>query len=99
MSVTQSLKWLFLIAGIGAALCAPAILVAEKLAWSEWPFHLMQLLAVTLCCFTSLAFLWRTRRSPLSAQRWLAVAAAVLSGLWLSFFVYVLLTLDFSAMG
>ena len=42
MSVTQSLKWLFLVGGIYAALCAPAILVAERLAWSEGPFHVTQ---------------------------------------------------------
>lgn len=98
MSGTQSLKWLFLAGGVYAALCAPAILVAERLAWSQGPFHVTQLLAVALCFLSSLAFLWRTRRSPFSSQRWLALAAAVLSGLWLSFVVYVLLTLDFSAM-
>ncbi len=98
MSVTQSLKWLFLGGGIYAALCAPAILVAERLAWSQSPFHVTQFLAVTLCFPASLAFFWRTRRAPLSAERWLALVAAVLSGLWLCLILYVLLRIDFSAM-
>ena len=97
-NVTQSLKWLFLVGGICAALCAPAILVAERFAWSQRPFHVTQMLAVMLGFPASLAFLWRTRRSPLSAERWLALAAAVLSGLWLCFIICVLLTLDFSAL-
>ncbi len=98
MSVTNSLKWLFLVGGIYAALCAPVILLAERFAWSQSPLHLTQFLAVALCFPASLAFLRRTRRSPLNAERWLALAAAVLSGLWLSFIVYVVLRIDFSAM-
>ena len=98
MNITQSSKWLFLVAGIYAALCAPAILLAERLAWPQSPFHVTQLLAVALCLPASLTFLWRTRGSPFTTQRWLAVTAAVLSGLWLSFVIYVLLTIDFSVM-
>jgi hypothetical protein len=98
MNITQSSKWLFLATGVYAALSAPAILVAERLAWPQAPFHVTQLLAVALCLPASLLFLWRSRGSAFGSQQWLAVAAAILSGLWLSFVVFVLFTLDFSAM-
>jgi hypothetical protein len=98
MNITQSSKWLFVTTGVYAALCAPAILLAERLAWPQTLFHVTQFLAVALCLPASLLFLWRTRGSASGAQQSLAVVAAVLSGLWLSFVVFVLLTLDFSAM-
>jgi hypothetical protein len=98
MSITQSSKCLFLTAGVCALLCAPAILFAERRAWSQAPFHVTQLLAVALCLPASLTFLWRTRGTKFRGERWLVVAAAVLSGVWLLFVIFVFLTLDFSAM-
>ncbi len=98
MSVTHSSRLLFLIAGAYAALCAPTILFVERLGWPQGPFHVTQLLAAMLCFPASLVFLWRTRGAPFGAQRWLAVVAAVLTGLWIAFVIYVVLTLDFSAM-
>ena len=99
VSIAESSKRLFLTAGIYAALCAPAILVAERLSWPERVFHVTQWLAVAVCLPAGLTFLWSTRCSPSSTLRWLALAATVLSGLWLSFLLYVLLTFDLSNMG
>lgn len=78
-------------------LCIPGILLAERFGWPETPFHVTQLLAVALCFPASLLFLWRSRGSAFSGTQWLAVAAAVLSGLWLFFIVVLVLTLDFNA--
>jgi hypothetical protein len=93
--VTRSSKWLFVTTGIYAILCLPAILIVERLGWTERPFHSTQFLAVALCFPASLTFLWRTRGTPCGVSRGLASAAALLSGLWLSFVVYVFMTIDF----
>jgi hypothetical protein len=98
MNITQSSKWLFVATGVYASLCAPAILLAERLGWPETPFHATQFLAVALCFPASLLFLWLTRGIAFGALQWLAAIAAVLSGLWLFFIVFVLFSLGFSSM-
>jgi H+/Cl- antiporter ClcA len=96
MSITTSLRWSFLIAGIYALACAPAILIAERFRWPEWPMHMSQFGAVIVCFSASVLFLWNTRGMGYSWYRWLAAVATVLCGLWLAIFIYVVLTLDFS---
>jgi hypothetical protein len=99
MNIRASSSWLFLVAGIYALACIPAIFLAERFSWPEWPFHTTQLLAVVLCFLTSVVFLWSTRGSQFGAQRWLATIASVLCGLWLAFVVYVFLTFNLSGIG
>ena len=90
---------LFMGTGIYALACAPAILIAERLGWSQSFFHATQL-ATTLLCFLAAAFfLWLTRGSRLVCARWFAIVVCVLSRLWVAFTLYVLLSLDFSGIG
>ena len=89
-------KVAFIVAGGWALLCAPAILIAEHCRLSQVPFHLSRPPATFVCLVSSVAFLARTRGSGSVFWRALAVVAALLSGLWLAFIVYVFLTLDFS---
>ncbi len=96
MSITASSKWAFLVTGIYALACAPAILLAERFGWRESVFHQSQFIAVLLCLPASAVFLWSTRGSRFGVHRWLAVVATVLCGLWLALIAYLILTLDFS---
>ena len=87
----------FLIPSVLALACAPAILLAERLDWTEAPFHLTQMLATLLCFPTSVAYLVLTRKrrksgSPTSPL-WtgLAWAAAMSSAGWLAFLALVVL--------
>jgi hypothetical protein len=96
MSIKASSRWLFLVTGFYALACAPAILLAEHFSWPESSLHTTQFLAVVLCLPASVVFLWSTRGSRFSAQRWLAAVASVLCGLWLALIAYLVLTLDFS---
>ncbi|MHC5211833.1 MAG: hypothetical protein ACYTG2_14025 [Planctomycetota bacterium] len=90
---------LFLASGGLALLCAPAILVAERLGWDQRPFHTAQLAATLACLLASIGFLRATRGEPRGWPRALAVGAALLSGLWLGLVGWVLLTFDLSGMG
>jgi len=96
MNMTTTAKWLFLIAGGYALLCAPAILVAERYGWSEAPLHSTQLLATLICFVSSAAFMLSTTGSSSGWERSLSAVALILSGLWLAFFCYVILTFDLS---
>jgi hypothetical protein len=96
MRIATFLRRLFLIAGIYALACAPAILIAERFRWPQWPMHMSQFGAVILCFSASVLFLWSTRGTGYSLYKWLAAMATVLCGLWLAFFIYVVQTFDFS---
>ena len=91
-------QYLFMGTGIYALACAPAILFAERLGWSQSLLHATQLVTTFLCVSSAGCFLWITRGLGLNWKRCFAVFACVLSGLWLTFVVYVFLTLDFSGM-
>jgi ABC-type branched-subunit amino acid transport system permease subunit len=97
--ITSIAHSLFMGAGIYALACAPAILLAEQLGLSQSFFHATQLVATILCFPAAAFFLWRTRGLRFNWARCLALVACVLSSLWLAFVIYVLLTLDFSAIG
>ena len=92
--MTTFSRWAFLASGTWAVLCAPAILLAERFSWSQRPFHLTQILAALTCLVSSSLFLWTTRGNGFGWQRSLALVAGTLSGLWVAFFSYVLLTFD-----
>ncbi len=90
MSSARPAKWIFVVTGVYALACVPAILVAEKLRLPEWPLHTSQLLAVIVCFLAGALFLV-TKRSPArGALGWLAIVACVLCGLWLAFIAFVL---------
>jgi hypothetical protein len=97
--ITSIALCLFMGTGIYALVCAPAILLAERLGWSQSFFHITQLVATILCVPSAAIFLWLTRGLRFNWARWLALIACVLSGLWLAFVICVLLSLDFSAIG
>ena len=96
--ITSIAHFLFMGTGIYALACAPAILLAERLGWSQSFFHATQLVATILCVPAAACFLWNTRGLRFTWARCFAFVACVLSGLWLAFVLYVFLTLDFSAM-
>ncbi|MHC5212555.1 MAG: hypothetical protein ACYTG2_17725 [Planctomycetota bacterium] len=91
--------WTLLASGGLALLCAPAILVAEQLGWSQRPLHGTQLLATMVCLVSSARFLWAGRGEVRGWPRVLAIVALGLSGLWLCFVCFVLLSLDLAAIG
>jgi len=92
MNAIQASLRLSLVAAVVALLCAPAILLAERLAWPQAPLHVVQLSAVVLCFLASLVFLWCTRGTRSGGPRWVALTAAALSGVWLLFIGFVLVT-------
>lgn len=96
--ITSIAHSLFMGAGTYALACAPAILIAERLGWSQSFFHITQLVATILCFPAAAFFLWQTRGLRCTWARGFAWGALGLSGLWLAFILYVLLSLDFSGM-
>jgi hypothetical protein len=90
MSVAAVARWLFLVSGIYALACVPAILLAERFHWPEWPFH--------VCLPASLIFLRSTRGSRFGVRKGFAVAAVLLCGLWLLFLAFVVLAFNQSGM-
>ncbi len=97
--IISASKRAFLVTGIYALACLPAVLLAERSGWSQRPLHLTQSIAVLLCLVSSAGFLWSTRGLRIGALRWLASAAVLLCGLWLMFLAYVLVSFDLSGMG
>jgi len=95
--VTSISHFLYMGTGIYALACAPAILLAERLGWSQSFFNITQLVATILCVPAAAFFLWLTRGLRFNWARCFALVACVLSSLWLVFVLYVLLSLDFSA--
>lgn len=98
MNITASSKWLFLVTGIFAVACGPAILLAECFHWPQSPFHGAQFFSVLLCLSASVVFLSATRGSRFGLQRWLATVAVSLCSLWLAFVAYVYLTFNLRGM-
>ena len=88
-------QYLFMGTGFYALACAPAILFAEQLGWSQFLLNLSQLVTTILCVLSATCFLWITQGLGFIGIRCFAVVACVFSSLWLSFVVYVLLNLDF----
>ena len=89
--ITAIAYFLFMATGIYSLSCAPAILLAERLGWSQSFFHLTQLVAAILCAPTAACFLWNTRGLGFSWARCIAFAACALTSLWLLFVLYVIL--------
>ncbi len=96
MATPHVSRFAFLASGIYALLCAPLILLAERLSFSQSPLHASQFIAVLICLPASLAYLWGTRGQRAWTRR-LAVVAAFLATAWLGFIVYVVGTVDFGA--
>jgi hypothetical protein len=88
-----------LVMGFYALGCAPAILIAERFGWSQWPLHSSQLLAVVVCLLAGLGFLWSTRGDRIRGFRLLAMLAVGASGLWLAFVAFVIAALAISMRG
>jgi hypothetical protein len=88
MDIERISKFAFLASATYILLCIPAIFLAEHFALKQSPIHGTQSLAVTLCLPASLVFLWCSRSRAFKPIHWLAVAAVVLSALWLSFIGY-----------
>lgn len=85
----------FLFSGIYTLLCIPGILLAERNGWSQVPFHSTQWLAVAVCAFSSAWFLWASRGLSVGWRRPVACLGLLLSGLYLLFIIYVVVTLTF----
>lgn len=97
--ILSSSKWAFVLTGIYTLACIPAILLAERVGWSQRPFHFTQIIAAFLCFLAGGVFLWNTRGSRFGVIKWLATAALVLCCLFLAFVAYVLATFDLSGLG
>lgn len=88
------LRRLFLVAGAGALLCIPGILLSEagRIPIHESVFHVSQLLLTTATFVASGAFLFASRAPrayPSAVDRPLAWIAMAGSGAWLSFVLFV----------
>ncbi len=94
MTLERVSKWLFLASGAYAALCAPAIPLAEHYGLRESPLHISQALAVAACIPSSALYLWTSRGQPFKAVRVLALWGLVLALAWAGFIAYVLATFD-----
>ena len=94
---TSIARILFMGAGVYALTCAAAILIMERLGWSQSFFHVTQIVATILCGLAAALFLWLTRGARFDWARRVAITACVLSGLWMALVLYIFITLDFSA--
>ncbi len=83
---------IFLASGVYAALCVPGILIAERAQWDESLFHSTQWLALVVCSLSSARFLLVSRGQAVGWRRPVAWLAGLLSGLYLLFIIYVLVT-------
>ncbi|TAJ15808.1 MAG: hypothetical protein EPO68_12200, partial [Planctomycetota bacterium] len=81
MNAAALTQRLYLLTGAFVLLCAPAILLAERMDWPEWPLHLAQQVAALLCCAGSGAWLWLHRRQPFGGGHRVSLLVFVLSGL------------------
>ena len=87
------------VASAGTALLViPLILLAERTGISQAPFHLTQLLATLVCVASSARFLWVCRGEAVGWVRAVALLGGSLSGAWLLFVAWVMLTLEFPGM-
>ena len=99
MSIAVASKWSFLSAGIVVLACIPAVFLAERYSWSQSPIHTAQLLAAALCFTASLIFLGSTRGLRSNLEGWLAMVAAVLSGMWIVIYIFLIAVINFDSMG
>ncbi|HAF58812.1 MAG TPA: hypothetical protein DCL00_04405 [Opitutae bacterium] len=83
----------FLATGIAALVCILPILYLESLGKPQSPYHMIQLLCCFLCFLSSFSFIWNTRGNGLSSTKVLATVACLLSGGWVGFFVYALVSM------
>ena len=84
------LLYIFIMSGLIALACIPAILYLESQGKVQKPFHLIQLLSCMICFPTSGWFLWKSREEGFSKVKILATMACLSSGAWFSYFVYVM---------
>ena len=84
------LLWIFLMSGLVALACIPAILYLESQGKVQKPFHLIQLLSCMICFPTSGWFLWKSKKEVFSKVKIIAILACLSSGAWFSYFVYVM---------
>ena len=89
MNIAAASKWSFLSAGIVVLACIPAVFLADRYSWSQSPIHTAQFLAAALCFIASLIYLRTTKALRSSLEGCLAIAAAVLSGMWIAIYVFV----------
>ncbi|MBC8404855.1 MAG: hypothetical protein H8E15_06495 [Planctomycetes bacterium] len=93
-------KWIFLASGINALACISPTFIAESLNFPEVYVGLTQLMAAIVCFMSSRSYLKSTRRTPSSDEyrkpllSTLAVIGATLSGLWIGFWVLLLVALS-----
>jgi len=97
MNITTIFQRLFIVTGIYALLCFPAVLIAELYNWPEKYIHISAFISSGLCFVSACVYYFRTRNTPITLSRGLAIAAIILAGLWVSFVVFVVAIIDFSA--
>lgn len=79
----------FLVSGICALLCIPAVLIAERNNFPDDPFHIIAMIATPTCFVSGLWFLVRARKQKKSLWWALAGAGVILAGAWLCFVLFV----------
>jgi hypothetical protein len=79
----------FLVSGICALLCIPAVLIAEQTGFPDDPFNIIATISTPVCFLCGLSFLIRSRKQPRGHRRALAKVGVILSGGWICFLVFV----------
>ena len=95
MNIEKISKCTFIGSGVYILFCIPAIFIAEYYNIRQAPFHITQFLADILCFISCIVYLWETSKNKFTWTKALAVFGLILLTLWLSFFIFVLCTLDF----
>ncbi|MHC4621684.1 MAG: hypothetical protein ACYTEQ_28410 [Planctomycetota bacterium] len=79
----------FLVSGICALLCIPAVLIAERNNLSDGPFHVVAMVSTPICLVSGLWFLVRSRKQKKGLPQALAGAGVILAAGWLCFVAFV----------
>jgi hypothetical protein len=79
----------FLVSGICALLCIPAVLIAERNNFPDDPFHVVAMVSTPICLVSGLWFLVRSRKQKKGLPRALAEAGVILAGGWICFVGFV----------
>jgi hypothetical protein len=78
--------WGFLLSGVYALACIPAVFVFEHLRWEEAPLHITSFFACIVCVISAIMYLWSGRAAggesvgASSRTRTLAYIAIALAG-------------------
>ena len=91
--------WGFLLSGVYALACIPAVFIFEHLKWEDAPLHMTSFFACIVCVVSAVMYLWTGRAAagenvePSGGTRTLAYIAIALAGGFLLLWVIVVVLL------